>query len=199
MIQMLFGFLIGFAGVVVGAVIIGSMMRKVFSENKPEKIEFSVANKLSNEFRSSVDKLIAVSNAHEAVKNTHVSDMIKKILKQTNELFNRMEKNGDTEKTLIASVQYADIFDKLSIALGEDLYLDTLKHPDYWTEPKKIRDDAEKSLNLVYEQIIRNIKRVNAKQDIDFRVAINALNNYGNETPIEEFLKETEDKKEGTA
>lgn len=103
-----------------------------------------------------------------AAKMTHV-------IRSIDGLFERLEKRGTNEQMTMASVKYAYLLEKLSFALGENTYLDVLENPGLWNDSSKKIEDSEKALNEVHKQIVDNIKQVNDSNDLDFRVALEAL------------------------
>lgn len=114
-------------------------------------------------------------NVHQDNKMKKTASKMTQIVRSIDNLFERLEKRGTDEDLTMASVKYAYILEKLSFTLGEDTYLDVVKNPGLWNNSEKKIQDSEKALNEVHRQIVENIKQVNDSNELDFRVALDAL------------------------
>ncbi|MDR2380728.1 MAG: hypothetical protein LBE08_06080 [Bifidobacteriaceae bacterium] len=98
-----------------------------------------------------------------------------RIVADTSELFRRLARKGGTDQMAVAEVEYRDQLGKVVDVLGEDYYLDILMRPDLWDDPKQRAEAVEAAVTAFGQQIIENIKQVNASQDLRFQVSLDAL------------------------
>lgn len=138
-------------------------------------------------------------NVHQDKGMKKTAAKMTQIVRTIDGLFERLEKKGTNEQLTMASVKYAYILEKLSFTLGENTYLDVVQNPGLWNESERKIQDSEKALNEVHKQIVENIKQVNDSNELDFRVALDALLSVSereytfeevfNETKVEEVTK----------
>ncbi|MDR2566898.1 MAG: hypothetical protein LBC97_12760 [Bifidobacteriaceae bacterium] len=104
-----------------------------------------------------------------------MAQMITRIVTDTSELFRRLERRGAGDQKAVARVEYHDQVAKVVEVLGEDYYLDILTRPDLWDDPAGRARAVEAAVAAFSEQIVNNIKQVNAAQDLRFQVSLDAL------------------------
>jgi hypothetical protein len=75
----------------------------------------------------------------------------------------------------VARVEYRDQLGKVVDVLGPDYYLDILANPDLWDDPSRRAQAVEVAIAAFEEQILDNIRQVNAAQDLRFQVSLDAL------------------------
>lgn len=114
-------------------------------------------------------------NLHQDNGMKKTASKMTQIVRSIDALFERLNKKGTNEQLIMASVKYAYILEKLSFALGEDTYLDVVNNPGLWNDAEKKVKDSERALNEVHKQIVENIKQLNDRNELDFRVALDAL------------------------
>lgn len=98
-----------------------------------------------------------------------------KILNYLDELFERIDKKAGSQARTLAIVEYKDKLQKLNKAMGDGYFLDIVEHPDLWDNPEERAGKAVKAVTATSQQIIDNIRQVNASQDLEFGVALEAL------------------------
>lgn len=128
-----------------------------------------------DKFHDQLKVFKSLINVHQDNKMKKTASKMTQIVRSIDNLFERLEKRGTDEDLTMASVKYAYILEKLSFTLGEDTYLDVVKNPGLWNNSEKKIQDSEKALNEVHRQIVENIKQVNDSNELDFRVALDAL------------------------
>lgn len=112
---------------------------------------------------------------HQEQGSKKTASKMTQVVRSIDGLFERLAKKGTNEQLIMASVKYAYILEKLSFALGEDTYLDVVQNPGLWNDAEKKMKDSEQALNEVHKQIVENIKQLNDRNELDFRVALDAL------------------------
>lgn len=143
-------------------------------------------------FNDAVEALKVLIEKHHVLGYKRTSSKMKSILIAVDELFGRIQKKGTNDQLSMASVKYAYLFDKVAYAMNEDHYIDIARNPHLWENPERRMKDSEKALDSVHQQIIDNIKQVNSSKDLDFKVALEALNAVQEKQNVMEevFVKE---------
>jgi hypothetical protein len=104
-----------------------------------------------------------------------MAQQITQIANHTSELFRRLAQRGGGDQLAVAEVEYRDQLAKVAEVLGERYYLDILLNPRLWDDPRGRSAAVEAAVSAFLEQIIENIKQVNAAQDLRFQVSLDAL------------------------
>lgn len=120
-------------------------------------------------------KLRAIEAQHAVTGASPLSSRIHSIRTNIGQLFTRIGRTGTEQQAKMASVQYADVIGKLNRALGEDYYLDIVRNPRLWDDPDGRRREVEEAVVATDEQLVENIRQVNASQDLEFKVALESL------------------------
>jgi hypothetical protein len=90
-------------------------------------------------------------------------------------LFTRLDKKGAEDQRQLADVEYADKLGKLTAALDREYLLDILTNPHLWDDPKERAQEVLDAVEGVSEQLIENIKQVNARRAMHFQVSLDGL------------------------
>lgn len=91
------------------------------------------------------------------------------------ELFRRLDGRTDDGQRELAAVEYDDKLRKLSGALQRDYLLDILTHPNLWDDPAERQREVEGALAAVSQELVENIKQVNARRALHFQVSLDGL------------------------
>ncbi|WP_457099506.1 hypothetical protein [Microbacterium sp. P5_E9] len=91
------------------------------------------------------------------------------------ELFTRLDKRSGADQRGIAAVEYDDKLRKLSAALDRDYLLDILTHPHLWDDPDERVLEVRGALSAVSDELVGNIKQVNASRGLHFQVSLDGL------------------------
>jgi hypothetical protein len=96
------------------------------------------------------------------------------------ELFRRLDgrvsdNRSDGGQRQLAAVEYDDKLRKLSGALHPDYLLDILTHPNLWDDPAERQREVEGALSAVSQELVDNIKQVNARRALHFQVSLDGL------------------------
>jgi uncharacterized membrane protein len=100
---------------------------------------------------------------------------IGRIVANTSELFRRLERKGSADQKAVAQVEYRDQLGKVWDVLGEDYFGDIIARPDLWDDPAARIRAVTTAVEAFAEQIVANIRQVNAAQDLRFQVSLDAL------------------------
>jgi hypothetical protein len=100
---------------------------------------------------------------------------IARIVGSTSELFRRLARRGSSDQMAVAQVEYRDQLGKVADVLGEEYYLDIVLHPELWDDPDGRTAAVDAAVDAFIDQIVANIKQVNAAQDLRFQVSLDAL------------------------
>lgn len=188
----------GFLGAVILVVLGLTVAKKAgWLKRRVPNVKFS-SKIYSDDFRVEAEALNAVRQKHYEFGSKRISSEIGRLMKETQVLFEMLHDSGNSDKLVEASVQYADIFKKLVIALGDKVYLKALKYPQYFENPSQLMKDGETALSVVNSQVVENIKQWNGRQNLEFRVALEALMSTGSENAVENIYNNTNEKGSAT-
>lgn len=129
----------------------------------------------AQDFTRSVDNMRKIIKIHDESNLKKTSSKMKSILVSVDDLFGRLKIKGTPDQVNMTSIRYAYLFDKVVYAMDEEHYLDIAKNPHLWEDPNERMRNAENALDSVHNQIVDNIKQVNASKDLDFNTALDAL------------------------
>lgn len=97
------------------------------------------------------------------------------ITANTTHLFERLGEKGAQDQRELAQIEYGDKLGKISAALDRRYLLDILVNPHLWDDPEERIVEVGDALEGVSEQLIDNIKQVNARRGLHFQVSLDAL------------------------
>jgi hypothetical protein len=133
------------------------------------------ARDVPEELRSVLVRLEALQRQHGAQLSPAVTARLQSILANVGQLFHRIRRTGTEQQVRIASIEYVDVLTKLDRALGEDYYLDILRNPRLWENADARKQEVEEAVRATDDQLVANIRQVNASQDLEFKVALESL------------------------
>lgn len=133
------------------------------------------ARDVPEELRTVLLRLETLQRHHGTQLSPAVSARLQSILTNVGQLFHRIRRTGTEQQVRIASIEYVDVLTKLERALGEDYYLDILRNPRLWENADGRRQEVEEAVRATDDQLVANIRQVNASQDLEFKVALESL------------------------
>lgn len=157
-------------------------------KDKLEVVEIELPAETPDELKIQVLRLRKIAQLH-AKAETSVSDLISSILLNSNELFQRINAKLESQAHRLAAVNYTDTLKKLNRALDADYYLDIKKNPRLWDGPEERLAAVEKAVDATEKQLVRNIRQVNASQDIDYEISLESLTNSMDSISAESMTK----------
>lgn len=104
-----------------------------------------------------------------------VTDRINDVVAEMNELIRRLQEKGTPQQLRMATAQYADTLDKVVQCVSPHYLKDVIDNPRLWPHPDQRVAEVRAALDAVCEQIVDNIRQVNARADLDFQVALARL------------------------
>ena len=97
------------------------------------------------------------------------------ITANTTQLFARLAEKGSEDQRELAEGEYGDKLGKLSAALDRRYMLDILINPHLWDDPDERVVEVRDAVDGVAEQLVDNIKQVNARRGLHFQVSLDTL------------------------
>jgi hypothetical protein len=97
------------------------------------------------------------------------------ITANTTQLFARLAEKGSEDQRALAEGEYGDKLGKLSAALDRRYLLDILVNPHLWDDPDERVVEVRDAVDGVAEQLVGNIKQVNARRGLHFQVSLDTL------------------------
>lgn len=165
---------VGGGGVILGIAAVFAVSRFIAKRNK-NRVRGVTSNAIKDrEFRNELDRFAELVRLH-ANAQLPTAESMRSILGHLNNLFTRLEKKGAGNAKQLAEVNYKGILQKLNETLGEDYYMDIAADPKLWDRPGQRKAEVEQALAAVDDQVLENIKQVNASKDLDFRVALETI------------------------
>lgn len=172
------GLLIG-AGVVVAVVVAGVLTTVGVMRNRSRGgqgghgIPAGIRAKL--QAMSSMRGEYAAAGAAGVAGATEVAADIDAITANVTHLFTRLDKKGSEDQRHLADVEYGDKLGKLSAALDREYLLDIMVNPHLWDDPVERAREVRDAVDGVSEQLIENLKQVNARRAMHFQVSLDGL------------------------
>ncbi len=90
-------------------------------------------------------------------------------------LFERLGGKASRDQRRLAEIEYGDKLGKLIVALDRRYLLDILTHPHLWDDPDERISEVRDAVVGVSEQLVENIKQVNAQRALHFQVSLDTL------------------------
>ncbi|MFJ4045772.1 TM2 domain-containing protein [Microbacterium sp. NPDC089987] len=131
--------------------------------------------------RASLTKIVELRPAYTAhaaagkASAAEIARLIDSLQANTPELFARLAAKSDAAQRGRAENEYIDKFDKLATALGQSYLLDILSNPHLWEAPARHAQDVQRAVEAVDNQLLDNIRQVNAHHGLIFQVSIDGL------------------------
>ncbi|GAA1975702.1 hypothetical protein [Microbacterium pumilum] len=91
------------------------------------------------------------------------------------QLFERLAGKGSEDQRQLAEIEYGDKLAKLLAAADRHYLLDILIHPNLWDDPDERVSEVRDAVVAVSEQLVDNIKQVNAQRALHFQVSLDSL------------------------
>ena len=91
------------------------------------------------------------------------------------ELFERLAGKASEAQRRLAEIEYGDKLAKLTAAVDRKYLLDILTHPQLWDDPDERISEVRDAVVAVSEQLVENIKQVNAQRALHFQVSLDTL------------------------
>ena len=176
------------AAVVVGAVV--GVFALVRRRRRPPLGDAPVPDVI----RTQVQTLQALSVDYAAVGVTghplagQTAQDLHAIAGNVTELFERLAGKASEAQRRLAEIEYGDKLAKLTAAVDRKYLLDILTHPQLWDDPDERISEVRDAVVAVSEQLVENIKQVNAQRALHFQVSLDSL--IGQRKELRDWEKE---------
>jgi hypothetical protein len=117
----------------------------------------------------------AASPSKYTVPAGPIHSQISLVIADAQELFRRLRRHGSAQQARLAEAKYADVLKKLVLAVEQDHYQDIIDNPRLWQSVAERLGAIGGALAAVHQQVLDNIKQVNASKDLEFQVALDSL------------------------
>ncbi|GAA1840175.1 hypothetical protein [Agromyces salentinus] len=101
------------------------------------------------------------------------------------ELFTRLDQRSGADQRGLAAIELDATLRKLTAALDRDYLLDILTHPQLWDDPDERVREVRTAVTAVSEELVANIKQVNARRGLHFQVSLDGL--IGRRSELQEW------------
>ena len=131
--------------------------------------------------RTRVEKLLGLQQLYveRASAGDHVAStvvgQVDSLVANVTELFRRLRLKAEKAQRGLAQAEYEDKLDKLAAALDQDYLLDVLANPRLWDNPERRIRDVQAAIEAVDDQVLENIKQVNARRGLVFQLPLDGL------------------------
>lgn len=162
---------------------------------KKEQIPTRFSDRVPAKLQPFMKQLSDLAKAHAELAQNSLTDTLKDIISNLEELFERLSTKGTDSQRKMVEVEYADKLPKLIEALGKDYYLDIVKKRKLWDNPDQRIAEVANVTTAVDEQLVENIKQVNASKDLEFKVAMVSLGGTSKSTTLKEIYNTPDEPK----
>jgi hypothetical protein len=176
------------AAVVVGAIV--GVFALVRRRRQPPLAEAPVPEGILTQVQTlqalSVDYAAAGVTGHPLAGQT--AQDLHAIADNVTELFERLAGKSSESQRRLAEIEYGDKLAKLTAAVDRKYLLDILTHPRLWDDPDERVSEVRDAVVAVSEQLVENIKQVNAQRALHFQVSLDSL--IGQRKELRDWEKE---------
>ncbi|RJS46943.1 hypothetical protein [Nocardioides cavernaquae] len=169
-----FGTVVGVGGGLVGLAVVAAAGALVVRRLRQGGTA-TTARDVPEELRHVLARLDSLQTLHGSEFDPAAAQRLTSIRANVRELFRRIRRTGTEQQVRIASIEYIDVLTKLERALGPDYYLDLIRSPRLWENAAARRAEVEEAVAATDDQLVTNIRQVNASQDLEFKVALESL------------------------
>ncbi|MCP2370231.1 hypothetical protein BJ978_000907 [Agromyces terreus] len=168
-------------GLVVGAAVLVAVGAAAFAVVRARRRRRTDDDGLPEPIRLHVAKLRALSTAYaqvgaagNAVAAQTATD-VAGIAVNVEELFARLDQRSGAGQRSLASIELDATLGKLTAALDRDYLLDILTHPQLWDDPDERVREVRNATTAVADELVQNIRQVNARRGLHFQVSLDGL------------------------
>jgi len=153
------------------------VVRKVQRDDRDRDRGFSnsVDQAVPDTMHSLLKELVQITEENKALLPQQMYMSLMAIRRHTEDLFNRIKRKGSDSQKVLAEVEYKDKLQKLIEAVGVNYYVDIARRPELWDNATGRKREVEDAVNKVDQQILENIRQINASKDLEFAIVIGSL------------------------
>ena len=102
---------------------------------------------------------------------------LESLVTNAEQLFRRLQRKTHKAERGIAEIEYGDKLGKIAAAVDSDYLLDLIANPRLWEDPDKRIEGVLAAIVAVDDQVLENVRQVNALKGLVFEVSIDGLLN----------------------
>ncbi len=163
------------AALVAGGATVWGVLRSRRRRNSRDQPQRSIPEGVS----ARIAALRALRPAYAAAANpiaAQTATDIDAITTNVTELFVRLDARTDTvDQRGLAAIEYDEKLRKLQAALDREYLLDILTHPHLWDDPDERIAEVRHAVTAVSDEVLQNVKQVNARRALHFQVSLDGL------------------------
>ncbi|GAA2525121.1 hypothetical protein [Rarobacter incanus] len=194
------GIIAGVLGVVVIGAVGAIAIEAAHRRRKRSTAQAGVNRRLDRQLHDALDGrdgelvLEAIERLEERARALPaLTDAITSLRRHVAELFVRVRRRGTDQQIRLLQVQYKDTLTKLLSALADDYYADIARNPEFWSNPRDRMAEVERAIGSVDRQALDNIRQVNESRDLEFKVALDSLNQTVDQARLSDVYKDRAD------
>ncbi|GAA1956719.1 hypothetical protein [Agromyces allii] len=180
-------------GLAIGAAVIAAGAATVFGVIRSRRRGALGARdtRLPDAIRRHVATLRSLSTSYAQVGATgnqvaaQTATDISGIATNVEELFTRLDQRSGADQRGLAAIELDATLRRLTGALDRDYLLDILTHPQLWDDPDERVREVRNAVTAVSEELVQNIKQVNARRGLHFQVSLDGL--IGKRSELQEW------------
>ncbi|MBB1516012.1 TM2 domain-containing protein [Tessaracoccus sp. MC1679] len=104
-----------------------------------------------------------------------VVSRLESLINNAGELFRRLQGKANKSQRGIAQTEYEDKLGRIAAAVDRDYLLDILANPRLWEDSDKRIKGVQAALAAVDDQVLENVRQVNALKGLVFEVSVDGL------------------------
>lgn len=134
-----------------------------------------VSESVPQELRHRLSELQAWTYREVRPRDPELADEVKTMISRFVELFERIEDRGSPAQARVTLVNARNMLVKVDAVLSDRYYRDLMDNPDLWDDADGRLDLIDRAVAAVNEELLRNIKAINASEDLDFQTSLRSL------------------------
>jgi len=168
-------------GLAIGAAVIVAGAGTAFGVIRARRRRGAIDRRLPDPIRRHVATLRSLSTAYAQVGATgdtvaaQTANDVSVIATNVEELFTRLDQRSGADQRGLAAIELDATLRRLTGALDRDYLLDILTHPQLWDDPDDRVREVRTAVTAVSEELVQNIRQVNARRGLHFQVSLDGL------------------------
>lgn len=168
-------------GMAIGAAVIVAGAAAVFGAVRARRRRGAADGRLPESIRRHVATLRTLGSAYGQVGAqgnavaAQTGTEVAAIAVNVEELFARLDQRSGADQRTLAAIELDATLRKLTAALDRDYLLDILTHPRLWDDPDERIREVRTAVTAVSEELVQNIRQVNARRGLHFQVSLDGL------------------------
>lgn len=152
-------------------------------EDRQASEENAIEEYNSSQKRSYEDLLEELAKAINENGDFHIYGYLKSLLEKLNTLYDKLVDEDAIHQIQMVYAKYNPILRKIVDVTSPKYYGDFVRNPEHWEHPKEMREQVEKAVKAVVEEVAEDIRKVNSSRGVNFQVSIESLVGSSMELP----------------